>query len=464
MKSTLVSKENNIANITIEYSSEEFDNAITEAYKRTKNQFSINGFRKGKAPRKIIESHYGKDIFYDEALNELLKNDYPKTITDLEIEPIDQPIVETPEIKQGEPVVITIKVELSPEIEIKDYEGIEIEKISGEVTEEDIKRELENVQKEQARLETITDRASKKDDTVIIDFEGTVDGEKFDGGTGENFELKLGSGQFIPGFEDQLIGKNSGDEVKVEVRFPDEYGAKDLAGKDAIFMTKIHEIKKEVLPEIDDELASDVSDFETLEEYKKDISSKLQKQIDERNEIRMKDAMLETILEKNDFDIPNIMISDETDRIIREMEQQLGYQGLDLDTYIGYLGKSRNDLRSEAREDAKKRVGTRIIIQNIIRQENIEASQDDIDKEIEEFAKQYGQTVEQCKKMLGEGSEHYFKADAEVKKAINMMFDKAVFVEPKKEEPKKDEPKEDESKKDEIAKEDLSKIEARGEY
>lgn len=454
MKSTLVSKEKNIANITIEYSSEEFDNAITEAYKRTKNQFSINGFRKGKAPRKIIESHYGKDIFYDEALNELLKNDYPKTITDLEIEPIDQPIVETPEIKQGEPVVITIKVELSPEIEIKDYEGIEIEKISGEVTEEDIKRELENVQKEQARLETITDRTSEKDDTVIIDFEGTVDGEKFDGGTGENFELKLGSGQFIPGFEDQLIGKNSGDEVKVEVRFPDEYGAKDLAGKDAVFMTKIHEIKKEVLPEIDDELASDVSDFETLEEYKKDISSKLQKQIDERNEIRMKDAMLETILEKNDFDIPNIMISDETDRIIREMEQQLGYQGLDLDTYIGYLGKSRNDLRSEAREDAKKRVGTRIIIQNIIRQENIEASQDDIDKEIEEFAKQYGQTVEQCKKMLGEGSEHYFKADAEVKKAINMMFDKAVFVEPKKEETKKDEPKEDESKKDEIAKEE----------
>lgn len=454
MKSTLVSKEKNIANITIEYSSEEFDNAITEAYKRTKNQFSINGFRKGKAPRKIIESHYGKDIFYDEALNELLKNDYPKTITDLEIEPIDQPIVETPEIKQGEPVVITIKVELSPEIEIKDYEGIEIEKISGEVTEEDIKRELENVQKEQTRLETITDRASEKDDTVIIDFEGTIDGEKFDGGTGENFELKLGSGQFIPGFEDQLIGKNSGDEVKVEVRFPDEYGAKDLAGKDAVFMTKIHEIKKEVLPEIDDELASDVSDFETLEEYKKDISSKLQKQIDERNEIRMKDAMLETILEKNDFDIPNIMISDETDRIIREMEQQLGYQGLDLDTYIGYLGKSRNDLRSEAREDAKKRVGTRIIIQNIIRQENIEASQDDIDKEIEEFAKQYGQTVEQCKKMLGEGSEHYFKADAEVKKAINMMFDKAVFVEPKKEEPKKDEPKEDESKKDEIAKEE----------
>lgn len=454
MKSTLVSKEKNIANITIEYSSEEFDNAITEAYKRTKNQFSINGFRKGKAPRKIIESHYGKDIFYDEALNELLKNDYPKTITDLEIEPIDQPIVETPEIKQDEPVVITIKVELSPEIEIKDYEGIEIEKISGEVTEEDIKRELENVQKEQARLETITDRTSEKDDTVIIDFEGTVDGEKFDGGTGENFELKLGSGQFIPGFEDQLIGKNSGDEVKVEVRFPDEYGAKDLAGKDAVFMTKIHEIKKEVLPEIDDELASDVSDFETLEEYKKDISSKLQKQIDERNEIRMKDAMLETILEKNDFDIPNIMISDETDRIIREMEQQLGYQGLDLDTYIGYLGKSRNDLRSEAREDAKKRVGTRIIIQNIIRQENIEASQDDIDKEIEEFAKQYGQTVEQCKKMLGEGSEHYFKADAEVKKAINMMFDKAVFVEPKKEETKKDEPKEDESKKDEIAKEE----------
>lgn len=443
MKSTLVSKENNIAKITIEYSPEEFDSAVSEAYKRTKDQFNINGFRKGKAPRKIIESHYGKDIFHDEALNELLKKDYPASVTELEIEPIDQPRVDTPEIKEGEPVVLTIKVELLPEIEIKDYLGVEVEKINDKVTDEMIDNELSNVQKKQARLESVEDRASKDGDTVIIDFEGSIDGTKFDGGTGENFELKLGSGQFIPGFEDQLIGKNAGEEVKVEVAFPKEYGAKDLAGKDAIFMTKIHEIKREVLPEIDDELAGDVSEFETLDEYKKDLAEKLQKQIDERNEIMMKDVILEKVLENNEFDIPKVMVSDEIDRIINEMKQQLSYQGIDIDTYMGYLGKTINDLREEAREDARKRVGIRIIIQNIIRQEDINATKEDIDKEIEEFAKQYGQTVEQCKKMLGEGSEHYFKGDAEVKKAINLMYDKALFVEP---EEKKEESKEDKEK------------------
>ena len=361
MKSTLVSKENNIAKITIEYSPEEFDSAVSEAYKRTKDQFNINGFRKGKAPRKIIESHYGKDIFHDEALNELLKKDYPASVTELEIEPIDQPRVDTPEIKEGEPVVLTIKVELLPEIEIKDYLGVEVEKINDKVTDEMIDNELSNVQKKQARLESVEDRASEDGDTVIIDFEGSIDGTKFDGGTGENFELKLGSGQFIPGFEDQLIGKNAGEEVKVEVAFPKEYGAKDLAGKDAIFMTKIHEIKREVLPEIDDELAGDVSEFETLDEYKKDLAEKLQKQIDERNEIMMKDVILEKVLENNEFDIPKVMVSDETDRIINEMKQQLSYQGIDIDTYIGYLGKTINDLREEAREDARKRVGIRII-------------------------------------------------------------------------------------------------------
>lgn len=437
MKSTLISKENNIAKITIEYTAEEFDAAITDAYKRTKDQFSINGFRKGKAPRKIIESHYGKDIFYDEALNDMLRTGYPEAITELELETIDQPKVDTPEIKDGEPVVLTIKVELSPEIDMKDYLGVEIEKIEEKITDEDVDRELERVQKQQARLEAVEGRATKEGDTVIIDFEGSVDGVKFDGGTGENFELKLGSGQFIPGFEEQLIGKNAGDEVDVQVTFSEEYGAKDLAAKDALFKTKIHEIKAEVLPEIDDELASDVSDFETLDEYKKDLAAKLQANLDERNEIRMKDALLEAVLKKNEFDIPKVMVSDEVDRIIREMEQQLSYQGLDLDTYIGYIGKTRNDLREEAREDARKRVGTRIMIQNIIRQEGIVATQEDIDKEIGEFAKQYGQTIEQCKKMLGDGSEHYFKADAEVKKAIDLMFSKAVIVEPKEEKTEK---------------------------
>ncbi|MBR0307751.1 MAG: trigger factor, partial [Mogibacterium sp.] len=260
MKATQISKENGVVKFNIEFSPEEWNEAIDKAFKANRNRFQIDGFRKGKAPRKIIESFYGKDIFWDEALNSLLDTGYSDAIKEMDIEVIAQPSFESPEIKKDEPVVLSGSVQVFPEVEVENYKGLEIEKVETVIGDKEVQDELEKVQKGQARMETVEDRKTENGDTVIIDFEGRVDGEVFSGGTAENYELKLGSGQFIPGFEEQLEGKDAGEEVDVEVVFPGDYHAEELAGKPAVFKCKIHEIKKEIMPEIDDELASDVSE------------------------------------------------------------------------------------------------------------------------------------------------------------------------------------------------------------
>ena len=432
MKTTFISKEDNDAKFTMDCTADEFEAAVVDAYKLNKDKFLIDGFRKGKAPRKIIENHYGEDVFYEEALNELLKTSYPNALDELELEVIDAPKIDVSEVKKGSDITFTITVPCSPEVEVKDYYGIEVEKVENKVEEADVINELEKAQKSQARLETVTDRPTENGDTVIIDFEGSADGEKFAGGSAENFELKLGSGQFIPGFEEQLTGKNPGDDVEVAVTFPEDYQATDLAGKEAIFKTKIHEIKNEILPEIDDDFASDVSEFETLDEYKKSIVEKLQKDADDRAESMMKDSMLEKLYESNKPEIPAVMVEDEIDKMVQEMEQQLSYQGLSLDQYMQYLGKTKKDIRDEARADAEKRVGMRLVVKAVVAKENIEATEEEIEKELEEFAAQYGNTVEDVKKMLGEANLKFFAEDVQTKKAIDTMFEKAVQKKAKK--------------------------------
>lgn len=426
MKTTFISKEANDAKFTMDCTADEFENAVVDAYKLNKDKFLIDGFRKGKAPKKIIENHYGEDVFYEEALNELLKTAYPDALDELKLEVIDSPKIDVSEVKKGSDVTFTITVPCFPEVEVKDYFGIEVEKVENKVEEADVINELEKAQKSQARLETVTDRPTENGDTVIIDFEGSTDGEKFAGGTAENFELKLGSGQFIPGFEEQLVGKNPGDDVEVVVTFPEEYQAKDLAGKEAQFKTKIHEIKNEILPEIDDDFASDVSEFETLDEYKKSIIEKLQKDADDRAESMMKDSMLEKLYEANKPELPAVMVEDEINKMVQEMEQQLSYQGLSLDQYMQYLGKTKKDIRDEAKDDAEKRVGMRVIVKAVVDKENIKATEEEIEKELEEFAAQYGNTVEDVKKMLGEANLKYFSEDVQTKKAIDTMFGRAV--------------------------------------
>ena len=434
MKATKISKENGVVKFSIEFSPEEWSDAINKAYLANRSKFRIDGFRKGKAPRKIIENFYGHDVFWDEALNALLDNGYYDAVKDMDIEVIAQPSFDSPEIKKDEPVVISGTVQVFPEVEVKDYKGLEIEKFATVIGDKEVDEELERVQKSQARMEAVEDRKSENGDTVIIDFEGSIDGENFAGGTAENFELKLGSGQFIPGFEEQLEGKEAGEEVDVEVVFPGDYHAEELAGRPALFKCKIHEIKKEVLPEIDDELASDVSEFETLEEYKADLREKLQKSADERDESMMKDRALEALYNANEIEVPEVMIKNEIDNMIYDMNQSLAAQGLNLQQYLEWTGKTIDEMRTEAKPESEKRVRTRVLLKNLIRQEGLEAEAAEIQKLMEEFGQQYGMTADQVKEMAGSETENYFKEDAQTKKAIDFLFENAVQVEKKEEE------------------------------
>ena len=434
MKATQISKENGVVKFNIEFTPEEWKEAINKAYLANRSKFSIDGFRKGKAPRKIIENFYGHDIFWDEALNNLLENGYYDAVKEMDLEVIAQPSLESPEIKNDEPVVVTGTVEVFPEVEVKDYKGLEIEKFASVVGDKEVQEELERVQKSQARMEAVEDRKSENGDTVIFDFEGRVDCETFAGGSAENFELKLGSGQFIPGFEEQLEGKEAGEETDVEVVFPGDYHAEELAGRPAVFKCKIHEIKKEVLPEIDDELASDVSDFETLEEYKADLKEKLQKAADERDISMMKDRALEALYKANEITVPAVMIKNEIDNMIYDMNQSLASQGLGLQQYMEWTGTTIDKVREDAQPEAEKRVRTRVLLKNLIRQEGLDAKAEEIEKLMAEFGEQYGMTVDQVKTMAGDETENYFKEDAQTKKAIDFLFENAVQVEKKEEE------------------------------
>ena len=429
MKATQISKENGVVKFNIEFTPEEWNEAIDKAYKANRNRFQIDGFRKGKAPRKIIESFYGKDIFWDEALNSLLDTGYSDAIKEMDIEVIAQPSFESPEIKKDEPVVLSGSVQVFPEVEVENYKGLEIEKVETVIGDKEVQDELERVQKGQARMETVEDRKSENGDTVIIDFEGRVDGEVFSGGTAENYELKLGSGQFIPGFEEQLEGKDAGEEVDVEVVFPGDYHAEELAGKPAVFKCKIHEIKKEIMPEIDDELASDVSEFETLDEYKEDLRKKLQEKAEETDLSVMKDRALEKLFEANEIEVPEVMIRNEIDNMLAEMNQSLAAQGINLQQFMEWTGQTIEQLREQSKEDAEKRVRTRVLLKNIIRLEGIEADADEVEKMMEDFGAQYGMTVDQVKTMAGADTENFFKEDALTKKAIDFLFENAVQVE-----------------------------------
>jgi trigger factor len=432
MKATQISKDNGVVKFSIEFTADEWADAINKAYIANRAKFSIDGFRKGKAPRKIIENYYGHDIFWDEALNGLLETGYYDAIKQMDIEVISQPSLDTPEIKKDEPVVITGSVQVFPEIDVKKYKGLEIEKIETKIGEKEVKEELEKVQKSQARMENVEDRKSEKGDTLVFDFEGFVDGEAFSGGTAENYELVLGSGQFIPGFEEQLVGKDAGEEVDVEVVFPGDYHAEELAGKPAVFKTKIHEIKKEILPEIDDELASDVSDFETLAEYKKDLKKKLQESANETDISVMKDRVLEKLYESNEIEVPEVMIRNEVENMLYDMNQSLAAQGLGLQQYIEWTGKTIDEVREETKPEAEKRIRTRVLLKNIIRMENLEVEDSEIMELMEDFGKQYGMDVDQVKEMAGSDTENYFREDAQTKKAIDWLYDNAKKVAPKK--------------------------------
>ena len=447
MKAKQVSKENGVVKFEIEFSQDEFAEALNKAYLANREKFSIDGFRKGKAPRKIIESHYGHDIFWDEALNGLLERGYFDAIKEMGIDVISQPSIDSPDVKKDEPVVITGSVQVFPEIDVKKYKGLEVEKMETKIGAKEVNAELERVQKSQARMETVENRKSKKGDTLVFDFEGSVDGEVFEGGTAENYELKLGSGQFIPGFEDQLIGAKAGEEVDVKVTFPEEYHAENLAGKDAVFHCKVNEIREEQLPELDDEFAKDVSDFDTLEEMKNDIKAKLLETSEVRSLNEAKDNLVEQIYENNKFDPPQSMVQDELSRALSERDQQLRYQGITLQQFLQFTGVKLEDMMNEMKPEIEQRVASRILLRSIAEQEKLEVTDEDLDKELTRMAELYSSPekkydAEEMKNLLGAELES-FKKDIIITKTIDYLYDNAKVKMVKAEEKKDKKEKED---------------------
>ena len=355
MKATFISKEKNDVKFTIEFTSEEFEQAQIKAYQASKDKYQINGFRKGKAPRSIIEKHYGEGIFFEDAVNNLFADAYPKAVDELKLEVIDRPDAEFGKLEKGQGFTVTLTVPVYPEIEVKDYKGVEIERVSDEVTEEDVDKELENLQKRNSRM-VVVDRPAKEGDTVLIDYEGWADDKQFDGGTAERQPLKLGSGTFIPGFEEQLVGTKSGDEKDVKVTFPEQYHSEELAGKEAVFKCKVHEVKEEELPELNDDFAKDVSECDTLEELRKETEENLKKAAVARAESQMKNSILEKVYNANDIDIPNVMVEDQITSEMNEFDQQLRMQGMNLEQYFEYLGRKPEEFREELRDEAYKKV------------------------------------------------------------------------------------------------------------
>ncbi|MEG2323861.1 MAG: trigger factor [Anaerovoracaceae bacterium] len=426
MKATFISKEKNDVKFTMEFTAEEFDGGVIKAYQENKDKFAIDGFRKGKAPRGIIEKHYGEDIFFEDAINELFSTTYPDAISQLELEVIDRPNAQFSELEKGKGFTVTLTVAVYPEVEVKDYNGVEVEKITLEVSDEELNAELGNLQKRNSRM-VLVERPIENGDTALIDYEGWVGDTQFEGGTAERQPLKIGSGSFIPGFEEQLVGAKAGDEKDVKVTFPAEYHSEDLAGKEATFKCKVHEVKEEEVPELNDDFAKDVSEFDTLEELKADTKTKLEKGAVAKAENQMKNSVLEKIYEGNDIDVPNSMVEEQMDAMMGEFDQQLRSQGMSLEQYFEYLQKDPNEFRGELKDEAFKKVKTRMLVTAIADAEKIEVGEDEMTKELEMMADQYKMEVEKIREMLGVQNMAYVAKDIKIRKAVDFIFDNAVI-------------------------------------
>jgi len=389
--------EKNVVEFEFSVNGEEFKAGIEKAYKKNVGQISIPGFRKGKAPRQIIEKYYGSEIFFEDAVNIVLPDAYDKAIEEQNIEAVAQPEIDIKSISKEDGVVFTAKVAVKPDFELGEYKGVEVKKVTHRTTEKEINGEIEKVRQRNARQVTVEDRAAALDDTVTIDFEGFCDGVAFDGGKGENFDLKLGSGQFIPGFEEQLVGKNTGDEVDVNVTFPEEYHAENLKGKPALFKVKINAIKAQELPELDDEFAKDISEFDTFEEYKADLTKKLKEQNKEKAKRELEDKIVETICNNTEIDIPEAMFETAVENKIREFAMQLSYQGLSLEQYAQYTGVTLDAMKAQIRPEAEKQVKTSLVLEKIAKVEGIEVTDKEVEAELEKIAEQSKMKVEDVK-------------------------------------------------------------------
>ena len=409
-----------------------FDDAVMKVYRKNVKNINVPGFRKGKAPKAIIEKMYGTGVFYEDAINDLLPAAYEEAAKESELDIVGNPEFDIVSIDDNG-VVMKADVYVKPDVQIKDYFGIEVLKTVIPVTDEEIDREIATVQQRNAREIEITDRAAEMDDIAVIDFDGYVDDKQFDGGKAEGHRLKLGSGQFIPGFEDQIVGKKVGESFDVNVKFPADYHAKELADKDAVFKCVLHKLEKEELPALDDEFAKDVSEFDTFAEYKADVKAKIEERHNKTSDAEVEEQIIAALIAKLEADIPECMFTSETENFVRDYDSRLRMQGLDLNTYFKYTGLNLDTLREQMRPQAEKQVKTRLALEKIAELEGIVASEADISEEYESIAKAYGVTAEQAKENI---PEDMIAADMKVKKAVELVKEKAVITEKAPEEPK----------------------------
>ena len=383
--------------LSFEIEAKKFDEAIKKVYEKSARYFNIPGFRKGKAPMAIVEKTYGPSIFYEDAFNEVVPEVYEKELKENNIEAVNRPDIDIEQMEKGKDLKFTAIIQTKPEVALGKYKGIQIKKIEYNVSDEDVEHELGHMAERNSRVVTVEGRPVENGDITVIDFEGSVDGVKFEGGAAEGHELEIGSNAFIPGFEEQIIGMKEEEEKDIKVTFPEEYFAEDLKGKEAVFKVKLHEIKKKELPKIDDEFAKDASEFETLEELKNSIKEKLEEENKSRAKYETEEEVIKAVCEEVKIDIPSGMIETELDNMTKEVETRLSYQGMNMEMYLNMIGKTMEDFRKEGEEQAKEAVKTRLVLEEIIKQEKIEPEEAKINEKVEEMAKTYGKTAEELK-------------------------------------------------------------------
>ncbi len=415
--------EHNMAKLTIEVSAEELEKALNTAYNKQKRQISVPGFRKGKVPRAMIEKMYGAEIFYEDAANELMQQTYPSAIDESGVDIVSRPTVDVVQIEKGKPFIYTAEVATRPEVALGKYMGVTVTKIDTSVTEDEVEAELENQRNTNARTVTVTDRPVKEGDTAVIDFEGFVDGVAFDGGKAENHSLEIGSHSFIDTFEDQLVGKNAGDEVEVNVTFPEQYQAADLAGKPAVFKVKINEIKAKELPELNDEFAQDVAGVDTLAEYKEELKKNLTEKKENEAKKTKEDEAIQKIIDKSKMDLPKAMIDTQCETMVNEFAQRIAQSGLSMDQYLQFSGMTVDQLKEQVRPEAETRIKSSLVLEQIAKEENIEVSDEDINAEIEKMAKAYGMEADKLKEYMGDSEKESMKRDLAITKAVDLIME-----------------------------------------
>ena len=408
--------------ITVEAA--KFEDAMKKVYFKSAKYFNIPGFRKGKAPMQIVEKYYGPEIFYEDAFNEVAQEALEEAVEENKLDVVSRPEVDVKQMEKGKDLIFTVVMQTKPEAEVSKYKGIEIKKVEYNVTDEDIEHELHHMQEHNSRLISVEDRAVESGDTTTIDFEGSVDGVPFEGGKAENYDLEIGSNTFIPGFEDQIIGMKIDEEKDVKVKFPEEYFSKELAGKDAVFKVKLHEIKKKELPELDDEFAKDVSEFDTLKELKADIKSKKEKQNEEKAKYETQDAVIKALCEKTKVEIPSGMVEMEVENMLKDFEQRLAYQGLNLAQYFKMMGKTEEEVKKEYEPQAIEGIKSRLALEAVIKAEKIEATDKEVEDKMKEMAKNYGKENDE-EFLKNENVKNYIKQGLESEKAIDFLVKNA---------------------------------------